>query len=133
MNIRKTRLYDANIEDVWQAITDEKKLTEWFMPARFKAEPGYQFEFQDQPQGKWDGRLWGEVNEVIEPHRLCYSWIGNQMNNKTLVEWTLKKTHQGTKVTLEHSGFKGFNDSLIGFFHRFGWRKYFSGLDKFLL
>lgn len=132
MNIRKTRVFHADIATVWEAITDEAKLNQWFMKARFKAEPGYQFEFHDTPQGKWDGRLWGEVTEVVEQKTLAYTWQGNQMKNDTLVTWKLESVAEGTRVTLEHTGFKGLNDNMIGFFHLFGWKKYFKNLLAFL-
>lgn len=102
------------------------------MKARFQTEVGYQFEFQDAPRGKWDGRLWGEVL-VVEPLRwLSYTWTGNQMKHNTRVTWVLKPIASGTELTLEHIGFKGFGDNIIGFFHLLGWRQYLRGLTDFL-
>ncbi|MCG8380807.1 MAG: SRPBCC domain-containing protein [Gammaproteobacteria bacterium] len=132
MKIKKTKAFNASVDVVWDAITDEKKLSEWFMKARFQPEVGYQFEFQDTPRGKWDGRLWGEVL-VVEPlQRLSYTWMGNQMKHNTQVTWVLKPTVSGTELTLEHIGFKGFGDHVIGFFHLLGWRQYLRGLTNFL-
>ena len=133
MKITKKKHFKSPVSKVWAAITEEEQLSQWFMQAKFKAEVGYTFEFQDEPRGKWDGRLWGDVTEVVAERKLSYTWIGNQMKRKTQVTWTLSPTpDNGTEVVLEHVGFKGFSDGLIGFFHLFGWKKYMQGLTHAL-
>lgn len=132
MIIRKERTYAVPIERVWAALTTPEALSVWFMEADFKAEVGYSFRFKDVPRGKWDGMLYGEVLVVEELHHLAYTWQGNQMKRSTEVRWTLESEGDGTRVRLEHIGFEGFSDGLIGFFHRFGWRRYVRQLQQYL-
>lgn len=132
MTIRKERLYTVPIEHVWAALTTPEALGVWFMEADFKAQVGYNFRFQDTPRGQWDGRLAGEVLVVEEPYRLAYTWHGNQMKHTTEVRWQLETEGNGTRVRLEHIGFAGFPDGLIGFFHRFGWGRFLRQLQHYL-
>ena len=132
MTISKKRVYNFPIEAVWAAITEPDLLSNWFMQADFKAEEGYQFRFQDTPRGSWDGVLTGEVLHVVQQRELSYTWRGNQMKNSTEVAWTLESENGQTAVTLTHSGFRGFNDGVIGLFHKFGWAKFFNQLNDFL-
>ena len=130
--VRKQRFYPVRIAELWHAITDPEALCRWFMQADFKAEVGYHFQFQDQPRGKWDGVLTGKVLAVDEPHHLAYTWKGEQMKHVTTVRWHLSASDGGTLVKLEHAGFEGINDIVIGFFHQFGWNKYFRQLSGHL-
>ena len=120
-SISKSRFYAAPIDRVWSAITDADALSQWFMEADFESTVGYRFTFKDTPQGKWDGILIGEVLAVDEPHLLEYTWKGNQMKHITTVRWSLEQQVGGTKVSLSHTGFKGFSDVVVGLFHQFGW------------
>ncbi|MEM7029052.1 MAG: SRPBCC domain-containing protein [Chloroflexota bacterium] len=130
--IKKERFYQYPIDQVWQALTDPQALSTWFMKADFKPEVGYQFTFQDKPQGKWDGILKGEVLLVEQPNQLSYTWKGDQMKHETQVKWQLIPHNEGTLLRLEHAGFQGFGDVVIGFFHQLGWPKHFKQLDNFL-
>jgi uncharacterized protein YndB with AHSA1/START domain len=43
------QVYDAPLEKLWNAITDENQMREWYFPQlkKFKPIVGYQFEFVD--------------------------------------------------------------------------------------
>ncbi|MEM7343312.1 MAG: SRPBCC domain-containing protein [Chloroflexota bacterium] len=130
--IRKERYFNYPQEIVWQAITEPEALSNWFMDADFKPEVGYQFTFKDTPQGGWDGILKGEVLTVDRPNRLQYTWTGSQMTSVTTVHWHLTPQGQGTQLILEHTGFDGVRNVIVGFFHQFGWNKYLDGLTHYL-
>ena len=131
-SIHKERVFNAPIDQVWGAITDASSLSIWFMQADFEPTLGYNFTFTDKPQGGWDGVLVGEVLTVQEPHVLEYSWKGNQMKHTTTVRWQLESQGSSTRITLSHTGFKGFSDRIVGLFHQFGWNSYFKQLTNFL-
>ncbi|MEM7133086.1 MAG: SRPBCC domain-containing protein [Chloroflexota bacterium] len=128
-SIRKQKFYAASPSAVWAALTEPQALAQWFMPGDFRPEIGYRFRFQDQPRGKWDGVLTGKVVAVTHLTLLEYTWTGNQMNSITQVKWELAQQRNGTLVKLEHTGFEGVGDILIGFFHQLGWNKYLNQLS----
>lgn len=130
--IRKERLYNHPIESVWAAISSSEALTDWFMEADFKPEAGYRFTFKDKPQGGWDGVLVGEVLKAEPPHLLTYTWTGNQMSTITNVQWRLTREGNGTRVTLEHDGFDGIRNLMVGFFHQMGWNRFLNQLATHL-
>ena len=130
MNVRLDRFYNHPIERVWEVLTAEEKLAQWWQSADFKPEVGYRFTIKDEPQGGWDGTLQGEVLTADQPHTLEYTWHGDQMNNVTVVKWMLESEGEGTRLRLEHTGFKGLRDSVIGLFHRSGWGKYLDHLAE---
>lgn len=131
-SIRKERFYPASPQAVWAALTNADALSQWFMVADFQPKVGYQFRFQDEPRGKWDGILTGEVLVVTELTLLEYTWMGSQMSSITNVKWELQPQSEGTLLQLEHTGFEGFGDVVIGFFHQFGWQTYLSQLATYL-
>ena len=130
MDVRLERFYNHPIESVWEVLTNEDKLTQWWQAADFKPEVGYKFTIKDEPQGGWDGTLQGEIITADQPNTLEYTWHGDQMNSVTVVKWMLESEDEGTRLRLEHTGFKGLKDSVIGFFHRFGWGKYLNHLAE---
>ncbi len=130
--VRKQRYFEYSQEAVWEAITTPEALSNWFMEADFKPEVGYQFTFKDTPQGGWDGILQGEVLLVKAPQHLQYTWSGSQMTSITTVTWHLTAQEQGTLLSLEHSGFDGIRNMMIGFFHQFGWGKFLNSLAQHL-
>lgn len=67
-----------------------------------------------------------------QPVQLEYTWAGSQMTSITIVKWQLRSQGQGTMLELEHSGFDGFRNVVIGLFHQLGWNKYFNQLAEHL-
>lgn len=129
MKIRKEIVLDAAIEDVWQAVTDRGALSSWYMQTDdFEPVIGCKFVFTDKPQGKWDGKVLGEVLEADAPNRLVYTFTGNQMDDVTTVSWTLRSEGSRTRVVIEHTGFSGFGGWLMGSIIKLGWRKFLKRL-----
>jgi len=91
--------YSHPIEKVWKAITDETCLKEWFVPGHFRPEVGFQYLFQNEST-----KVRGEVKEAVPPTRLVYTWIKNETEIETTVEWTLKSIESGTLLTILHRG-----------------------------
>lgn len=106
-------------ETIWRTLTDGSLMERWLMrPTGFAPVEGTSFTFQTRPGGAWDGTIRCQVLEVIPNERLRYSWRGGHESNvgygsrlDTVVTWTLAAVEGGTRLSLEHAGFKPENDT----------------------
>ncbi|UUX32777.1 metalloregulator ArsR/SmtB family transcription factor [Fundicoccus culcitae] len=95
--------YSSTVAEVWNALTDSDMLAQWIWDNNFKAEEGYQFRFQSEPNEYWDGIVTGEVLVVDEPNQLAYTWAS--AGETTTITWTLTKVAEGTQLHFEQTGF----------------------------
>jgi uncharacterized protein YndB with AHSA1/START domain len=92
-------------EKVWRALTEPALLEQWLLPiAQLELEPGAAFTFQAPPQPGWDGTVACRLLEIETPRKLSYAWVVGDLD--TVVTFTLTPTTSGTRMSLEHSGFK---------------------------
>lgn len=116
-------------EKVWECLTDPELVNTWLMKNDFKPVVGHYFQFHSRPLPKmgWDGIVYCEVLEVIPNQKLVYSWKGGPrpgvFNLDTLLTWTLSPEADGTRMVLEHSGFKGFKNMIASMIMENGWKK----------
>lgn len=110
-------------ERVWQAVATSEGLAAWFCPNNFKPEVGHKFQFVSKPQAGWNGIMACEVQEITPPSKIVYTF-GSNMLSDTLVTWTLEAAPGGTKLRLEHTGFKGLGALLLRPMLKSGWRKH---------
>lgn len=69
------RVFDAPVENVWQAITENELMKQWYFDlAEFKAEKGFKFEFTGGPSPDRQYLHLCEITEVIPKKKLTYSW-----------------------------------------------------------
>ena len=106
-------------QKVWRALTDPEAIAQWLMKNNFEARVGHRFQFQAPPRPGWDGVVKCEVLEVEPPRRLVYSWCGGNQN--TTVAWTLEPAAEGTRLRLEHAGFRGLRGWMISRILGKGW------------
>ena len=127
--IHKEIVIAAPVARVWRAITEQSELSHWYMRTDdFAPEVGCEFHFQDEPQGKWDGKITGEVLRADEPNVLEFTFWGNQMSYTTTVRYTLKDEGGSTRLTVDHTGFEGIGGALMRFIIQFGWGKFLKQL-----
>jgi uncharacterized protein YndB with AHSA1/START domain len=97
-------------EKVWRAMTQPELLGQWLMKNDFAPVIGHRFNFRAEPVNGWNGVTDCEVLEIEPPARLVYSWnaSGDQAATgiKSLVTWTLTPVEGGTRVHMEHAGFR---------------------------
>jgi uncharacterized protein YndB with AHSA1/START domain len=100
-------------EVVWKTLTKSELIGRWLMPNDFELAIGKRFTFQTKPMGDWDGVVHCEILEIAPFERLVYSWKGGSDDNAqfgsrldSIVTWTLTPVDGGTKLRLEHSGFR---------------------------
>ncbi|NIG56461.1 SRPBCC domain-containing protein [Chitinophaga sp. Cy-1792] len=102
------RVYDAPIESVWDAITNNEKLQKWyFRLPEFKAEKGFQFTFICTCDGV-DNVHFCEVTEVIPGRKLAYTWNYEGVPGSSTVSWELHPEGSKTRLVLTHTGLETF-------------------------
>jgi uncharacterized protein YndB with AHSA1/START domain len=89
--VRVRREYPADVEDVWEAVTDPQRLTRWFAPVTGELHEGGAF--------KVDGNAEGEIRECRPPSALTVTW-GSPVS---IVRVRLTETGGGTALDLEHT------------------------------
>ena len=107
-------------EKVWRALTNPSALAQWLMPNNFEPRVGHKFEFRTKPAPGFDGIVHCEVLELNPPKRLVYSWSGGGLH--TQVVWTLEVAPEGTKLRLDHTGFRGLRGWMTSRMLGKGWR-----------
>jgi uncharacterized protein YndB with AHSA1/START domain len=109
--IRVEATYPHPPERVWRALTDPQAIAEWLMPNDFQPRLGHRFQFRVANAKGWSGVVDCEVTELTPPRRLAYTWASDKVD--TRVAWTLEPSKEGTRLVLEHSGFKGVGQFLL--------------------
>ena len=127
--IRLEHRYKHPIHAVWEAISQEKRISEWFIKARFEAKVGFDYTFTHESTV-----ITGTVTAVEPPHRLVYTWIVGNPDVETTVSWELTQDGDDTVLVLEHSGIADYGDSAPQFFTNFegGWKHCIDELQKYL-
>ena len=120
-DLRYEELYPYPIDRVWEAITDPDAISDWLMPTDFAPRLGHKFQFRTKPEPGFDGIVNCEVIALEPPRRLAYTWKGGGID--TVVTFTLQSVPQGTKLVLEHKGFRGMRATMVSFFLSSGWKK----------
>lgn len=116
-------------EKVWECLTNPELVSQWLMKNDFKPIVGHKFNFYTKPIPKmgFDGIVYCEVLEIVPGQKLVYTWKGGPkpgvIGLDTVLIWTLSREGEGTRVVLEHSGFKGFKNLIASVFMEAGWKK----------
>ncbi len=130
--IVKEAKFKCNIDQLWQAITDQNQISKWFLQADFKPEKDYAYTFNSS--GNDCQPIVGRVISAT-PYTLIYTWEVKGTNVETTVEWILESKDNLTKLTLIHSGISNYDDeTAIAMFESFdkGWDNCISGLTIFV-
>ncbi len=103
------RILNASTALVWQAITDKDQMKQWYFDlVDFKAEVGFEFEFDG---GTEDGTQYHHVckiTEVIPGKKLTYSWRYEGYEGMSFVTFELTPEGQSTRIKLTHAGLETF-------------------------
>jgi uncharacterized protein YndB with AHSA1/START domain len=85
------RVYDAPVDDVWDAIVDPARLRRWFAPVSGDLRAGGSYQIE--------GNAGGEIRRCEPPRALGLTWGGAE----SLVEVRLTPDGDRTRVELTHS------------------------------
>jgi uncharacterized protein YndB with AHSA1/START domain len=89
------RTYDAEIADVWDAVTSPERIARWFMPVSGELKVGGRYQLE--------GNAGGEILECVEPERLRVSWLYGPDPGFSEVELRLTpEDGERTVLELEH-------------------------------
>jgi uncharacterized protein YndB with AHSA1/START domain len=114
-------------EKVWRALTQGPLIKEWLMDNDFQPVAGHKFKLRSTPVQGWDGIIDCEV-VVVEPNKkLSYTWT--TMGLATVVVFTLAASNGGTKVRMEHSGFRSDHDAAFKG-ATYGWQKFIGNMER---
>jgi uncharacterized protein YndB with AHSA1/START domain len=109
---------------IWRALTQPELIAEWLMKNDFQPVRDHRFILQAD---------WGSVAcrvIAIEPgERLSYSWDANGL--ESVVTWTLTPVSTGTRLRMEHTGFRPDQQH---FYHgaEGGWPRFADALEQVL-
>ena len=102
------RIYNAPADKVWQAITDNNKMKEWYFDIPdFKPVVGFEFTFNGGSEEKTYVHKC-RVTEVIEGKKLSHTWTYEGYEGHSEVTWELFPEGDKTKVVLTHAGLETF-------------------------
>jgi uncharacterized protein YndB with AHSA1/START domain len=102
------RTFNAPIEKVWNAITEKNAMKQWYFDLEeFKAEVGFEFQFEGGPDGRTYLHLC-RVTEVIAGKKLTYSWRYDGHEGNSFVTWELFAEGNKTRLKLTHEGLETF-------------------------
>lgn len=114
-------------EKIWRALTQGTLIKEWLMDNDFQPVVGHSFKFRSTPVPNWDGIIDSKVLVVEPDKKLSYSW--GTMGMESVVVWTLTPTDAGTRVHMEHSGFRSDQDAAYKG-AQYGWQKFIGNLER---
>ena len=113
LEIKRTIDIDASPEIIFNALTNENELVQWF-PDQVILEPKvggkikFTFFVRDNNFLNNDFCSYGEIVEFEINKKISYTWYPSDVPDfpKTIVTWTLEKiANNKTRVELTHSGF----------------------------
>jgi uncharacterized protein YndB with AHSA1/START domain len=111
-------------EKIWRALTQGHLLAGWLMKNDFQAIVGHKFNFTAD---------WGVIDcEVVtvEPNTLlAYTWAAYGL--ESTVTWTLISTATGTRLRMEHVGFRTDHEQAYQG-AKGGWQKFITALERTL-
>src|SRR3954451_2279025 len=105
--IHVTRTYPHRRSKFWRAITEPALVEKWLMrPEGLAPVVGTKFKLVAKPRPGWRGFVECEVLEVVHERRFVFSWVGDEKGHQNMVvSFSLEDEGEGTRFTLDHTGF----------------------------
>jgi uncharacterized protein YndB with AHSA1/START domain len=108
-NVIIERTFDAPIEKVWEAISNNDAMKQWYFKLlEFRPEVGFEFQFEGGPPDKKPFLHKCKVTEVIPGKKLAYTWRFEGLKGDSTVTFELFAERKQTKLRLTHSGLDSF-------------------------
>jgi uncharacterized protein YndB with AHSA1/START domain len=129
------RTYNAPIAKVWDAITNQNKMNEWYFKIDdFKPEVGFEFQFEGTGGEGVKYIMFGKVTEVIPGKKLSHSWLVDGHPGNTHVTWELFDEGDKTRLKVTHSGLETLaqNPDFARENYAYGWTHLTDSLADFL-
>ncbi|HEY9375645.1 MAG TPA: SRPBCC family protein [Jiangellaceae bacterium] len=97
--VRMEDLYDTNIDDLWSALTDARRLARWI--AEVKGDLRLGGHIHARFTSAWDGP--GRIDVCQAPHRLTVT-MSPDTPDETVIDATLVSEHDKTRLVIEERG-----------------------------
>ena len=105
------RTFNAPVKKVWQAITTKDQMKKWYFDLKeFKAEPGFEFQFEGGTEERSYVHLC-KITEVIKEKKLRHSWRYDGYEGESFVTFELFPEGDKTRLRLTHEGLETFPSS----------------------
>ncbi|HWZ15193.1 MAG TPA: SRPBCC domain-containing protein [Mucilaginibacter sp.] len=102
------RTFDAPVQKVWEAITDNAKMKQWYFDLEeFKPEVGFEFRFYGGTEENKYLHIC-KITEVIPLKKLTHSWRYDGHPGDSFVTYELFPEGNKTKLRLTHTGLETF-------------------------
>jgi uncharacterized protein YndB with AHSA1/START domain len=101
------QIFNAPLQKVWEALTDEAQMRLWYFPQlqKFKPVPGFEFVFTND--GSPYQKEW-QVTKVIPGRLLAHSWTYKNYPGYSEVTFELFDEGSNTRFKLTHTGLASF-------------------------
>lgn len=120
---------------VWQALTDEEEIAEWWGGyVSLDARPGGRLLERWTDISGREVLTSGEVVRLDAPRILELTWVDDDWDESTRVLFRLEKAGHSTHLTLEHSGWEAFPSSArqeLVRAHASGWSDHMENLAAY--
>jgi uncharacterized protein YndB with AHSA1/START domain len=97
--VRMEDLYDTNIDDLWSALTDPRRLARWVAEVEGDLRPGGQI--RARFTSAWEGP--GRIDVCQAPHRLTVT-MSPGAPDETVIDAILAAEHDKTRLVIEERG-----------------------------
>ncbi|PUZ22940.1 SRPBCC domain-containing protein [Chitinophaga parva] len=102
------RIYNAPANTVWEALTDNNKLKQWyFQLEEFRPEIGFVFTFMGGDKTTQYKHIC-EVTQVVPGKKLAYTWRYDGYPGNSEVSFELFPEGDKTRLKLTHTGLETF-------------------------
>jgi uncharacterized protein YndB with AHSA1/START domain len=118
--VRMEDLYDTDIDDLWSALTDPRRLARWIADVDGDLRLGGQIHARFT--STWDGP--GRIDVCQPPHRLAVTMSPGK-RDETVIEATLVAEQDKTRLIVEERGIP--LDEIAG--HGAGWQAHIEDLS----
>lgn len=123
--IRIERTYPHPPARVWRALTDRAAVSAWLMKTDdFEPIVGAKFVLRAPSARGWRGFVECTVVECEPERAIAYTWLGDEKGPTMHVRYAIEPVPGGTKLSFEHTGFRGVGGWVLArFMMGPGWKK----------
>lgn len=111
-NIILSQRFDAPVDTVWKALSEEANLKEWYFDVQnYIFQVGTEFSFYEEGTAKQFLHVC-KFLEIIPLQRISHTWTHPQQSQgSSILTWDLEDQGDKTLVTLTHAGVENFADA----------------------
>jgi uncharacterized protein YndB with AHSA1/START domain len=95
--------FDVSTAQLWDALTQEDQMRQWFFEnmETFEPEPGFETRFVVENEGRVFPHLW-KITEVIPLQKITINWKYEGYAGDSLVTFALAEQDKGSLLVLTH-------------------------------